>query len=180
MISLFKQNKIFVIIILFATMVVGIVYLNIQDISESLNVSEDILLKDKIDNKKCDFEGEVLVTKVIDGDTIIVEGGEYIRLIGIDSDEFGYPCYYSAKKELENLVLNKKVILQKDISVTDKYGRCLNYVFLKLQNINVEMVKRGLAVASFYEPDVKYKAEIKYAESHAIKGRIGCKWSNLK
>jgi len=71
MISLFKQNKIFVIIILFATMVVGIVYLNIQDISESLNVSEDILLKavqrvpEYIEFPRLEFLSDILLLSIL-------------------------------------------------------------------------------------------------------------------
>ena len=42
---------------------------------------------------------EKIVTKIIDGDTIIVEGGETIRLLGIDCDERGRECYTVQKKE---------------------------------------------------------------------------------
>lgn len=126
---------------------------------------------------KCNFAGKVLVTKVIDGDTIIVQGGQHVRLIGIDSDEKNYPCFNAAKLELENLILNKEIILEKDVSDVDQYNRCLDYVFLDNQNINIEMVKRGLAVARFYKPDIKYKSEIQLAEKQAIASKAGCKWS---
>jgi micrococcal nuclease len=174
------QNKVFGIVIICGFLIIGVVYF-VDKKEEVITVkSENKVTVQNNTEQKCNFAQEVLVTKVIDGDTIVVEGGNHIRLIGIDSDEFGYPCFESAKKELENLVLNKKVILQKDISVTDKYGRCLNYVFVGDKNINIEMVSRGLAVAVFYEPDTRYKVDIQNAETQAIASKNGCKWVNLK
>lgn len=125
---------------------------------------------------QCLAPSEVLATKVIDGDTIIVEGGFNVRLLGIDADEAGYPCYNEAKKRLEELILNKKIKLEKDITDIDQYKRCLRYVFLGEQDIGLELVKEGLAIARFYEPDVKYKKEIILAEKTAIENKIGCKW----
>ncbi len=119
---------------------------------------------------------EVIVTKVIDGDTIVVEGGYHIRLLGIDADEKNYPCYEEAKKRLEELILNKKVRLEKGSLDLDQYDRCLRYIFLGDENINLEMVKEGLAVARFYSPEEKYRNEISQAEKEAMTNKIGCKW----
>jgi len=126
---------------------------------------------------QCLAPSEVLVTKIIDGDTIVVEGGYSVRILGIDADESGYPCYQPAKSRLEELVLNKKVRLEKDVTDVDQYKRCLRYVFLGDQNIGLELVKEGLAIARFYEPDLKYKEKISLAEKEAIENKIGCKWS---
>jgi endonuclease YncB( thermonuclease family) len=57
---------------------------------------------------------EKFVTKVIDGDTFLIEGGYPVRILGVDADEKGYPCYETAKERLEELVLNKKVKLEKE------------------------------------------------------------------
>jgi len=126
---------------------------------------------------KCKLPAEVLVTKVIDGDTIIVEGGKEIRLLGIDADEKGYPCYESAKKFLEKLILNKKVALEKDKQNVDQYGRCLRYLFLEGKNINLELVKEGEAVCRFLAPNFKYEKECQLLEKEAIEKKVGCKWS---
>jgi len=129
---------------------------------------------------QCLAPEEVLATKIIDGDTIIVEGGFNVRLLGIDADERGYPCYEGASKRLEELILNKKVRLERDITDVDQYQRCLRHVFLDKQNIDLELVKEGLAIARFYEPDVKYKDEIVSAEKTAVEKKVGCKWSDSK
>lgn len=116
-----------------------------------------------------------IVTKVIDGDTVVVEGGNHVRLLGMDADEKGYPCYDSAKNRLEELVLGKQVLLEKDKTDSDQYGRLLRYIFIDGTNVDLQLVKEGLAVARFYS-DVKYKTEIISAEKQAEENKIGCKW----
>jgi len=125
----------------------------------------------------CLAPAEAMVTKVIDGDTVVVEGGEHVRLLGIDADEAGSACYQRAKTRLEELVLNQEVRLEKDVRDVDQYDRCLRYIFLDDENINLKLVKEGLALARFYQPDVKYQEEIALAEKEAISQEIGCKWS---
>jgi len=128
----------------------------------------------------CGAVTNTIVTKVIDGDTVVVEGGWHVRLLGMDADEKGYPCYDSARIELEDLVLAKNVVLEKDVSDVDQYGRCLRYIFVGGENVDTQLVKEGLAVARFYSPDVKYRAEITAAETYAEQNKIGCKWSGLQ
>lgn len=115
------------------------------------------------------------VTKVIDGDTIIVEGKK-VRLLGIDADEKGYACYEEAKKRLEELVLNKAIRLEKDRIDKDQYGRLLRYVWLNNTNINLLLVKEGLAIARI-ENAFKYADQFVSAEQEARTKAIGCKWS---
>ena len=149
----------------------------------------DILPQNSMANEKidsiintvtCGADNNTIVTKVIDGDTVVVEGGYHVRLLGMDADEKGYPCYESAKTRLEQLVLIKQVRLEKDITDLDQYGRCLRYIFIGDINVDVQLVKEGLAVARFYEPDVKYKTEISDAEKQAQTSKIGCKWITAK
>jgi len=130
-----------------------------------------------ISTAACGAADNTIVTKVIDGDTVVVEGGYHVRLLGMDADEKGYSCYDPAKTRLEDLVLAKQVLLEKDKTDLDQYGRCLRYIFIGDTNVDVQLVKEGLAVARFYEPDVKYRTEIVEAEKQAQTGGIGCKWS---
>jgi endonuclease YncB( thermonuclease family) len=130
---------------------------------------------DTILNKESE---EKIVTKIIDGDTIIVQGGETIRLLGIDCDEKGKECYSSAKQRIEELLLNQKVKLVSGKEDKDKYNRKLRYVVLNNENINIKMIKEGFCVARI-EQETKYKSEIQNAETFAIENKIGCKWSSL-
>ncbi len=81
-----------------------------------------------------------LVTKVIDGDTVIIEGDYSVRLLGIDADEKGYPCYEAAKQRLEELVLNKEVYLESDGEDQDQYKRYLRYLILNNENIRKKLL----------------------------------------
>jgi endonuclease YncB( thermonuclease family) len=93
------------------------------------------------------------VTRVHDGDTITVRAGSSeltLRLVGIDAPETskkkrepGQPSSQQATKHLAGLVLNKVVEIKE--YGHDRYGRTLAVVFLEGKNINLEMVKAGLA-----------------------------------
>lgn len=167
----FKENKIFIAIIIAALVTGAAIYFGLQKDFGDRPLTPP-------DSSICSVSSEAVITKVLDGDTVIAEGGHHIRLLGIDADEAGSPCYEEAKSRLEELVLNKEVELKEDQTDVDQYGRCLRYIFLNGQNINSQLVKEGLAVARFYEPDVKYKDEIASAEKEAIEEEIGCKWSS--
>jgi micrococcal nuclease len=130
--------------------------------------------------QKCGADENTIVTKLIDGDTVVVEGGYHVRLLGMDADEKGYPCHEAAKNRLEKLVLGKQILLEKDVSDVDQYGRCLRYMFVDGVNVDIELVKEGLAVARFYAPDVKYRTEISEAEEQAQTNGIGCKWTKTQ
>lgn len=96
---------------------------------------------------------EFMVIRVTDGDTIKVKGpsGEMIvRLVGIDAPEVshkkrepGQPFSQQATKHLAGLVLNKPVRIEE--YGKDRYGRTLAVVYLNAKNVNLEMVKAGLA-----------------------------------
>ncbi|MEM7816777.1 MAG: thermonuclease family protein, partial [Candidatus Aenigmatarchaeota archaeon] len=117
--------------------------------------------------------GNKLVTKVIDGDTVIIEGGYTIRLLGIDADEVGYPCYEAAKKRLEELVLNKYVFLEAGSKDKDEYNRYLRFLIINGENINIKLVKEGLAIARFQDENEKYREDIIKAEKEARENKKG-------
>jgi micrococcal nuclease len=113
------------------------------------------------------------VTRVIDGDTIEIEGGEKVRYLGIDTPETVDPrkpvqCFgVEASKKNKELVEGKSVRLEKDISERDKYSRLLRYVWADGTLINLELVKQGFARSYSYPPDVKYQEEFLAAEKEA-------------
>lgn len=119
-----------------------------------------------------------LATKIIDGDTFLIEGGYSVRILGIDADERDHSCYEPAKNRLEELILNKEVKLEKGVEDKDQWCRYLRYVFTDNQNIALELVKEGLAVARFSPEDVRYREEIAQVEKEARENKIGCKWNN--
>lgn len=114
-----------------------------------------------------------LVTRVIDGDTIEIEGGKKVRYIGIDTPESVDPrkpveCYgREASSENKRLVEGKAVRLEKDVSETDQYGRLLRYVYVDGVLVNEYLVRQGFAYAPTYPPDVKFQDLFRQAETEA-------------
>lgn len=125
-----------------------------------------------------------LVTKVVDGDTIQVNNRFTIRLIGIDTPETVDPrrpvgCFgKEASNKAKELLSGKSVILEKDVSDTDKYQRLLRYVYLPLANgqqlfVNDYLVREGYGKVLTYPPDVKYNEQLREAETEAREGSKG-------
>lgn len=131
------------------------------------------------ENFQCNFPSPTLVTKVIDGDTILLEGGKVLRILGIDADEKGYPCFEESKRRLESILLNKKVKIERGKKSMDQYGRCLGYVFLNGKNIGLSLVQEGLAVCRGSKENIKYEKECEKAEKEARESQRGCKWAKV-
>ena len=123
-----------------------------------------------------------LVTRVIDGDTIEIEGGKRVRYSGIDTPEIVDPrkpvqCFgIEASNENKKLVLGKRVKLEKDISETDKYGRLLRYVYVDDIFVNDYLVRNGYAYVVTFPPDVKYQQQFLEAQKEARENKRGL-WS---
>ena len=116
------------------------------------------------------------VTRVVDGDTIIIDTGQRVRYIGIDTPEV-YPQKEALGMEAwqanRQLVEGKEVRLEQDVSETDKYGRLLCYVFVDGIFVNAELVRQGLAEAKAYPPDTKYQDLLEELEREAREARRG-------
>lgn len=123
-------------------------------------------------------EGSARVLEVIDGDTLKIKNNVRVRLLGIDSPEKG-ECYYGeARTALRDLVLNKVVRLDKDITDKDKYERLLRYVILEKDGednllVNDYLVRNGFAFDVRYAPDNRYRDLLSSAEEIAKKERRG-------
>ncbi|MBR9704862.1 hypothetical protein GOV12_05600 [Candidatus Pacearchaeota archaeon] len=117
------------------------------------------------------------VSRVIDGDTFVLGDGERVRLICIDTPENGEDGFEEAKEFLEDLVLEREIRLEKDVSDRDKYSRLLRYVWVKLSKydslddgyevdddlnvfVNREIVRRGYGKVYKYPPDTSLCDEI--------------------
>ena len=184
-----KENKVFIAIIIGASIVGGAIYFSGTKTEKELSKGQETTSTQKCLNIPELSDGILkIATKIIDGDTFLIEGGYSVRVLGIDADERGYPCYEAAKTGLEELILNKEVRLetpkqnkfatgQEEKEDLDQWCRYLRYVFLGSQNISLELVKEGLAVARSSPEDVKYREEITQAEKEAKENKVGCKWS---
>jgi micrococcal nuclease len=128
---------------------------------------------------------EAQVVEVVDGDTIkvLIDGQEFtVRYIGIDTPETKDPnepvqwMGPEASAANEELVGGKTVLLEKDVSETDQYGRLLRYVHVGDTFVNEELVRQGFAQVSTYPPDVQYADLFTEAQQEAREAGRGL-WS---
>ncbi|MCX5711175.1 MAG: thermonuclease family protein [Candidatus Omnitrophica bacterium] len=120
---------------------------------------------------------DIVVERVVDGDTLKLASGERVRLIGIDTPEMHESAKLDrdadrsktdksaikkmgieAYKFTKNLVEGKRISLEFDVEKYDKYDRLLAYVYLKEDGtfVNAEIVKQGYASLLTIPPNVKY------------------------
>jgi len=128
------------------------------------------------------------VTRVVDGDTIVVEmngAQEKIRLIGVDTPETVDPrkpvqCFgKEASTFTKNLLEGKQVRLESDSSQgdRDKYDRPLRYVFLPDGTfVNKEIIAQGYGHEYTYRTPYHYQTDFKAAERSARESERGL-WS---
>ncbi len=127
------------------------------------------------------------VTKVFDGDTVQVQGQDLefrIRMVAIDAPETGgsrkkgQPYSQNAKEILRQLIQGKKVRLKQ--YGTGGYNRILAEIFSQGRNINLTMIRQGLAeVYRGRLPKNLDAAPYKKAQAYARRRRIGM-WSQGK
>jgi len=119
---------------------------------------------------------DILITRAVDGDTLVLESGERVRLIGIDTPEMheSKKLYRDAQRSgqdvttiqklgrrayefTKDLVEGKRVSLEFDVEKYDRYKRLLAYVYLKDGTfVNAKIVEEGYASLMTYPPNVKY------------------------
>lgn len=118
-----------------------------------------------------DPEGdEVICHYVQDGDTFKLPDNETrVRLWGIDAPEKGQAYADEARNRLKELCEGKAVRLE--MKASDHYGRKVAIVWQGKKNINLQMVKEGLAWHyAYYAPDAKDLADAEKAARKAHRG----------
>lgn len=94
------------------------------------------------------------VDYVVDGDTLRLESGAYVRFIGIDTPERG-DCGYAAAKAAVDRMVGDRVELPNPRAVedTDFYGRLLRYVEVDGRDVGLALLRTGLARARYDSRD---------------------------
>jgi micrococcal nuclease len=129
------------------------------------------------------------VVRVVDGDTIVIDRGlgeERVRYIGVDTPETvapGSPVEWmgpEASTANKRFVGGMEVVLERDVSETDRFGRLLRYVWVRDATepggwlfVNLELVARGFAHMATYPPDVRYVDLFLEAQRKARNNDIG-------
>jgi micrococcal nuclease len=128
---------------------------------------------------------QVEVLRAVDGDTLLIEGGYRIRLIGVNAPEIKHndkpadPFGNEAHRIAKSLTVGKFVVLELDRERWDTYRRTLAYVFLPdYSMLNERIISHGLspAIVSFpFRNDRKRRFVL--AEAGARKQQRNI-WSN--
>ena len=135
-------------------------------------------------NNWCDTPREGVVAEITDGDTLVLDDGETIRLLGIDAPEryySGHPdcaseessdCCYGEASSLalvETVPPGSRIRLEFDLECKGVYDRTLAYLFLVNDDTGAEeiflnewLIEEGLA--KVYTHDVGQAKDIRYLE----------------
>ncbi len=125
---------------------------------------------------------DVVVRKVVDGDTIEVTGGERVRLIGIDTPETKAPdrpvgCFGAEASRFTAGVIppGTTVRLVGDAEQRDQYGRLLAYVYRGSDGlfVNAELLRRGYAQLLTIPPNIAHADEFAAIAGAARTGSQG-------
>lgn len=113
--------------------------------------------------------GEYMVTRVLDGDTIDLENGTRIRYEGIDAPEKIESYGLDALSDNQKLVDGKKVWIEVADERTDAFGRTLAYVWSDNVFVNERLVEDGYARVNIQFPTrpPKYLKQLQEAETRA-------------
>ena len=112
---------------------------------------------------------DTTVERVVDGDTVVVEGGHRVRLIGVDTPETKDPrkpvqCFGREAAAYVSSLLRQGtgVRLVGDVEERDAYGRTLAYVYRLADGlfVNAELVRQGYAQVLTIPPNVAHADEL--------------------
>lgn len=122
----------------------------------------------------------VRVERVVDGDTLLLEGGEKIRLLNVDTPESVHRDQRKNSQEgkdaagyMQTMATGKEVRLER-AEKRDIYGRVLADVFIGELHLNVELVRQGLArYYTKYGISKRYNSDFQVAEDYARRNSLG-------
>lgn len=121
---------------------------------------------------------------VVDGDTIRLVGGTYVRLVQVDAPEtyHQHECYGErATRVLKRLLppgTRIRLLADPRLDKVDQYGRLLRYVLRASDglNTNVELVREGAAAPYFYRGDRGRLASLLQSLALRARGRHRGLW----
>lgn len=120
------------------------------------------------------------IKRVYDGDTIALENGQRVRLLGINTPEIEgrhkheEPGGLAAKEWLQQQLKDKQVYLEFDQEKYDRYKRLLAHLYLPDgTHLNAAILENGLAVINLIPPNLNHANKLIQAQDKAQKKRLG-------
>lgn len=130
--------------------------------------------------------GKASIAEVVDGDTVVLDDGRQVRLVGIQAPKLplgrtgfkAWPLANEAKARLERLILGKRVELRHGGRRTDRHRRVLAHLFLEDGTwVQGRMLREGMARVYTFADNRKLAAEM-YALERQARSRRGGIWSH--
>ncbi|WAS97348.1 thermonuclease family protein [Nannocystis punicea] len=120
------------------------------------------------------------VAKVIDGDTIVLESGEKVRYLLVDTPEITNgkrECFGLEARDFNaEYVLGQEIRLTYDVECADAYGRLLAYVDAPDGEINSLLIARGYACVLDIPPNGEDRASEFMAMQRTAKDQKAGLW----
>jgi micrococcal nuclease len=122
--------------------------------------------------------GAGVVSRVVDGDTVVLQSGERVRYLLVDTPESTggkRECFGTAARDFNrSLVEGRNVRLTYGEACTDRYGRLLAYVTVDGQEVNARLAEQGYACVLYVPPaGESRRAEFQALESSARRAGRG-------
>ena len=125
-----------------------------------------------------------VVTSIVDGDTLLLDNGLVVRLIGIQAPHLAlgregledWPKSEASKQALADLALNKPVQLKYGGAQTDRYGRSLAQVFVAGETgvwLQQGMLAAGMARVYSFPDNRACLPDLFAAEAKARASKLG-------
>ncbi|WP_233261830.1 thermonuclease family protein [Vitiosangium sp. GDMCC 1.1324] len=116
--------------------------------------------------------GAGVVSRVVDGDTLVLQSGERVRYLLVDTPETTngkHECFGSEARDFNrSLVEGRNVRLEYGEACTDRYGRLLAYVSVDGREVNSLLAEGGYACVLYVSPAGRSRrAEFEALESSA-------------
>jgi micrococcal nuclease len=125
--------------------------------------------------------GAGVVSRVVDGDTVVLESGERVRYLLVDTPESTggkRECFGTESRDFNRSLVEGRVVrLTYGEACTDRYGRLLAYVSVDGQEVNALLAERGYACVLYVPPaGESRRSEFEALESSARRAGRGM-WS---
>lgn len=132
------------------------------------------------------YDQKVAVANVIDGDTVALQDGRHIRIIGINTPEKkqkeipAQPLANLATRSLREIISQNdgKLLLRLGKEPQDHYGRTLAHLFLPNgTNLTARLLREGKGLSISIPPNLQFQDCYLAAEDYAHKLKHGV-WSH--
>jgi micrococcal nuclease len=125
----------------------------------------------------------VEVVAVVDGDTLLLDTGATVRVLGVDTPETVHPDLTgpqpfgeAASARTRDLVERGAVRIEPDGPDRDHFGRLLRHVWVGNSLLAELLVREGLGTSTPYPGATRYADRLEAAEAVARVARVGI-WS---